>query len=122
MRVAEVIELAEMEGLLLESSVATGNIKATGNQLVVDLWAPIIRQRKLEVFTALRQSSSLKEVLLILRDNPKIRYAVKVDDPDSDPVVIAVGIRNIAVFELRIPFAKYDAFALMGLVGKHTQI
>ena len=122
MRVAEVIELAEMEGLLLEPSINPGNIKATGNQLVVDLWSPIIRQRKLEVFTALRISNSLREVLLMLRDNQKIRYALKVDDPDSDPVVIAVGIRNIAVFELRVPHAKYDAFALMELVGKNAQV
>lgn len=121
MSAAEIIEMAEMEGLLLESSTTTGNIKVTGNQLVVDLWSPVIRQRKLEIFTALRRSNNLKEALLMLRDDTNIRYTVKVTDPDADPVVIAVGIRNVAIFELRIPLENYDGFSLLQLVDSHKQ-
>lgn len=121
MSVAEIIELAEMEGLLMEPSMTTGNIKLSGNQLVVALWSPVIRQRKLEIFTALRGSNNLREVLQMLLDNQSLRYAVKVTDANADPVAIAVGIRNIAVFELSIPRANYDAFALLELVSSHTQ-
>jgi len=56
----------------------------------------------------------------MLRDNPGLRYAIEVADANSDPVIVAIGIRNVATFEMNIPQTYYDALALLELVEKHT--
>ena len=56
----------------------------------------------------------------MLRDNPGIRYAIEVVDANTDPVIVSIGIRNVATFEMNIPLAYYDAFALLELIEKHT--
>ncbi|MEF8724024.1 MAG: hypothetical protein V5B30_16020 [Candidatus Accumulibacter delftensis] len=60
------------------------------------------------------------KVLAMLRDNPGVRYAIEVPDANTDPVIISIGIRNVATFEMNIPQAYYDAFALLELIEKHT--
>lgn len=59
-------------------------------------------------------------VLSQLRDHPNVIRAVQVDDPDTDPVLVAVAIRGVGSFELKIPKAKFDAERFMGLVDKHS--
>jgi len=59
-------------------------------------------------------------VLAMLRDNPGIRYAVAVVDANTDPVIVSIAIRNVITFEMNIPQANYDAFALLELIEKHT--
>jgi hypothetical protein len=61
-----------------------------------------------------------QRVLDMLHRRPGIRYAVVVADPDADPVIVSVAIRSVASFELEIPQAYYDAFALLELIEKHT--
>ena len=58
------------------------------------------------------------KVLAMLRESPGIRYAIEVVDANTDPVI--VSIRNVATFEINIPQAYYDAFALLELIEKHT--
>jgi hypothetical protein len=41
-------------------------------------------------------------------------------DANTDPVIVSIGIRNVATFEMNIPQAYYDAFALLELIEKHT--
>ena len=60
------------------------------------------------------------KVLAMLRDNPGIRYAIEVIDANTDPVIASVGIRNVATFEMTVPQAYYDAFALLELIEKHA--
>jgi len=56
----------------------------------------------------------------MLRDNPGVRYTIEVVDANTDPVIVSIGMRNVATFEMNIPQAYYDAFALLGLIEKHT--
>ena len=56
-----------------------------------------------------------------MRENPGIRFAIEVVDPNADPVIVAIGIRNVATCEMSIPHADYDAFALLGLIEKITE-
>jgi hypothetical protein len=58
-------------------------------------------------------------VLAMLAEYPNIRRPVVVDNADSDPVLVAVGIRDLATFELAIPAAKFDAFALLALIERY---
>ena len=60
-----------------------------------------------------------QRVRAMLADRPESRYAVLVDNADTDPVLLTVGIRDVATFELAIPAGKFDAFALLALIERH---
>ena len=60
-----------------------------------------------------------QRVLAMLAENPNVRRAVVVDNADADPVLVAVGIRDVATFELVIPAARFDAFKLLELIERH---
>ena len=61
-----------------------------------------------------------QRVQTLLDENPEKKYVVVVmNDPDDDPVPVAIGIRGQATFEVLIPRSKYDPFMLLDLVAKH---
>ncbi len=60
-----------------------------------------------------------QRVLAVLAERPGIKYAVLVDSPDADPVIVALGIRGHATCELRIPREKFDPFLLLDLIERH---
>ena len=59
-----------------------------------------------------------QRVLAMLAERPGINYAVLVDNPDSDPVILALAIRGRATCELQIPRAKYDPWLLLDLIER----
>ena len=116
---AEIIERATEEGVLLALS-PSGSISAKGDQSAVDRWLPAIKQSKAAIIAELQLEQRRAKVLAMLRDNLGIRYAIEVADANTDPVIISIGIRNVANFEMNIPQAYYDAVALLELIEKHT--
>ena len=60
-----------------------------------------------------------QRVLTMLADNPELRLAV-VCDGDGDPVPVAIAIRDKGSVEVLIPAARFDPFALLELVEKHS--
>ena len=114
---AEIIERATEEGVLL-ALAPSGSISAKGDQSAIDRWLPAIRQSKAAIIAELQLEGRRAKVLAMLRDNPGIRYAIEVIDPNTDPVIVSIGIRNVATFEMDIPQAYYDAFALLELMEK----
>lgn len=66
-----------------------------------------------------------QRVLGLLAERPGIRYAVVVDNPDTDPVILALAIRGAmqdggtVTCELHIPREKYDPFLLLDLIERH---
>ena len=52
----------------------------------------------------------------MLAEQPGIRYAVVVDNPDADPVIVALAIREVGTCEIAIPAASYDAFVLLAII------
>lgn len=64
-----------------------------------------------------------QKVIALLEDSPDIQRAY-FTDLDSDPhnVILAIGIRHVATFEMEIDKAKYDPFKLLQLIGQHGQI
>ena len=57
-----------------------------------------------------------QQLITKLNTRPEIRYAFTVDNPDNDPLIVAVGIRNVATCELAILAADYDVFKLLQLM------
>ena len=60
-----------------------------------------------------------QRVRAMLAERPGIRYAVVVENPDADPVIVALAIRDVGTCELAIPAANYDAFALLAVMERH---
>ena len=116
---AEIIERATEEGVLLALS-PSGSISAKGDQSAVNRWLPAIKQSKAAIIVELQLEQRRAKVLAMLRNNPGIRYAIEVADANTDPVIVSIGIRNVATFEMNIPQAYYDAVALLELIEKHT--
>ena len=113
---AEIIERASEEGVLLALS-PSGRISAKGNPSVLDRWLPELKQHKEQIISELQLEKRRAKILSILRNNPEVNYAIDVVDPNSDPVLISVGIRKVATFEMTIPKKYYDPFSLLELVG-----
>jgi hypothetical protein len=116
---AEIIEGATEEGVLLALSLS-GSISAKGDQSAIDRWLPAIKQSKAAIIAELQHGRRRAKVLAMLRDNPGISYAIEVVDANTDPVIVSIGIRNVATFEMNIPQAYYDACSLLELIEKHT--
>lgn len=56
-----------------------------------------------------------------LRGNPAMTYAMTAhDDIDPEAVILTLAIRGKGACEIRIPKSRYDAFALLELIEKHT--
>lgn len=116
----EIIKLATEESVLLALS-PSGSISAKGDQSAIDRWLPVIRQSKAAIIAELQRERRRAKVLTMLHDNPGTRYAIEVPEPNADPVIVSVAIRDIATFELSTPHACYDGFVLLDLIEKHTE-
>jgi hypothetical protein len=57
----------------------------------------------------------------MLTANPELKYAVVVDDTNTDPVTVTVGIRKIAVFDLEIPQKNYDGLSLLQVIEQYAE-
>lgn len=63
----------------------------------------------------------MERVIAKLRGDPGLKYAIEAhDDVDLESVILTLAIRNKAACELRIPKSRYDGFALLELIEKHT--
>ena len=60
-----------------------------------------------------------ERVLSMLAQQPDARYAVLVDDPDTDPVLLTLAIRGQATCELAIPAAKFDPVEQLAVLDRH---
>ena len=63
-----------------------------------------------------------QRVLAMLAERPGTRYAVVVDNPDTDPVIVTLAIRGVGTCELAIPAAKFDAFMLLELLDRAPRL
>jgi hypothetical protein len=116
---AEIIERATEEGVLLALS-SSGSISAKGDPSAIDRWLPAIKHSKAAIIAELQLERRRAKVLAMLRNNPGIRYVIEVVDANTDPVIVSIGIRNVATFEMNIPHHSYDPFALLELIEKHA--
>lgn len=52
--------------------------------------------------------------------DPEPHYALLTADDGNGPVIVAIGIRNVATAELEIERSRYDGMLLLELLEKHT--
>ena len=112
---AEIIEFLAEEGVVLAIST-TGNIKATGDQLVINEWLMKIRNNKSGILCELQREQRLAKVLELLEVK---QIGLFVDDDRTDPVIATVAIRNFATFEMAIPQHSYNGMLLLELIEKY---
>lgn len=124
-----IIRDAAAEGVTL-TLTPVGTIKATGKGAAVNRWIPVIREHKTGILAALQEVANddtlpdsamearRQRVLSVLAERPDVRYAVVVDNPNADPVIVALGIRDQATCELCIPRATFDPFLLLALIER----
>ncbi len=67
-----------------------------------------------------RRRRELLEMMAVDDQGKKYFY---VTDTDCDPryVILAMGIRDVATFELRIPREHYNPWLLMEAIGEHVR-
>ncbi|SCY31085.1 hypothetical protein [Nitrosospira sp. Nsp13] len=68
----------------------------------------------------LKEEGRQQRVLGMLSNNPTLKYAVLVDDATTDPVLLTVGIRELATFDMEIPKANYDGIALLQVIEQFS--
>lgn len=95
--------------------------------LLTDELREMIRAHKPDILGALQAANEnpamedrRHRVRAMLDAQPGIRYAIEVADPDADPVVVTVGIRGAATFDMEIPRHSFDPFLLIELLDRHT--
>lgn len=115
----EAIDKAISEGLILTLS-DDGNIKVVGDQNIIDKWLPLLREHKTGIVELLKIELKQQRVREMLASDPNKKYGILVDDAESDPVVVTVGIQGIATFQLHIPQAHYDGIALLEVIEQHS--
>ena len=115
MNVAEMIDHVAADGVILALS-QTGKIKATGDQSAVDKWLPMIRNYKPAIVCELLREIRRTRVVDMLEGK---RFALFVENEETDPVIATVAIRNVATFEMAIPQHSYDGMVLLELIEKH---
>ena len=115
MNTAELIEQVTAEGVIL-ALLPAGTIKATGDQSAVNRWLPTIRDNKPDILLELHREQRRIKVLELLGGE---RFALFVDNDNTDPVIATVGIRDVATFELAIPRHSYDGMVMLELIEKH---
>jgi hypothetical protein len=113
MKAQAIIDTATADGLTL--SIVGDNIKIDGDQEVINRWIGTIKENKAAILDELT-SNALRTVTV----TPQHRYTVTVKDATTDPVLIQVTINGLATFDLAIPLAKYDPFAIMDAMEHHS--
>jgi hypothetical protein len=113
----EILERATVAGVSVALS-STGTVRVTGDQAAVEKWLPPIREHKPNILNELHRERRRTEVLALLEASPGTRYAVYVEDAATDPVFVAVGVQNLATFEMEIPQKYYDGMELRELIEK----
>ena len=97
------------------------SFRLDGGKLVADSDRPLtdddrqfIRNHRGEILAEVERRRRRDEVLMMLADNPGVKYAYATDT-GGDPIIIAIAIRGLATFEMNIPADRYDPFRILAL-------
>jgi hypothetical protein len=113
------IEQMIADGLTLSIS-EDGNLDVIGDQEVINRWIGTIKENKAAILAELKQPVTLQEASRNVHETLRSRYIVTVRDATTDPVLVQVTINGLASFDLAIPLAKYDPFAIMDAMDHHS--
>ncbi len=111
--------LARLKRKILEKTPEYGATKGTKGAYVPFVPSDLAVFRKISAANDTEADTRRGQVLAMLDERQDTRYAVLVDDPDSDPVLLTLAIRGQATCELAIPAGKFDPFELLAMLDRH---
>lgn len=102
-------------------SAANSKLRIAPAEKLTDELKQTILQSKNEILSQLqqeaREESRRQKVLDMLASNPETQRAVIADQhSDPDHVIITIGIRSVATFELMLDKSRFDPFTLLDLI------
>lgn len=109
----QLIQSADFDGVRL-TLTPEGKLHYSGDPAKVTEWLPILRANKSAIVEELHRERRYQKVQAILGDGR--RYALLVEDTDTDPVICTVAISGLAIFEIAIPHHSYDGLVLAALL------
>src|SRR5688500_11530814 len=106
-------------------SAANSRLRIAPAEKLTDKLKQTILQSKNEILSQLqreeKEESRRQKVLEMLASNPETQRAVIADqESDPDHVIITIGIRSVATFELMIDKTRFDPFTLLDLIDKQS--
>jgi hypothetical protein len=121
MRLKDLIQGKKTSGSFATATHATGATDDGGKERTVARIATVSVANPWEVETEeAANDAGQQRVEEMLAGNLALKYAVLVDDATTDPVIVTVGIRGLAVFNLEIPHAHYNGLALLQILEEHS--
>ena len=76
-----------------------------------------LQKHKPEILKELQAENRRQKILSMLADNPGKKRTYTTDTTtDPDNVILTVGIRGVATFEMLIPKDNYDPFLLIEMI------
>lgn len=117
MSAAQLIHAADFDGVRLALTDG-GRLHYSGDPAMVTEWLPILREHKAAIVAELHRERRRAKVLAMLGDGRK--FAVLVENTDTDPVIATVAIRGVASFEMAIPKHSYDGLVLLELLEQQS--
>jgi hypothetical protein len=121
MRLKDLIQGKKPSGSFATATHATGATDSRVNEQTVARVATVSVanpwEGEIEEAANDTRQQRVEEMLI---SNPKLKYAVVVDDANTDPVTVTIGIRKIAVFDLEIPLKNYDGLALLQVIEQYS--
>lgn len=115
MSIQELIRDVCADGLLL-SPTPYGGLNVKGSVQAINKWSPVLKSNKPRILAILQSKENERRtrVLELLAEKPDRQYAFVVDAGEPAlPVIVAVGIRGLATFEMAIPRDRYDPFLFL---------
>ena len=103
-------------------------VKADGEYLelspaekVTDDLTQRLQKHKPAILKELQAESRRQKVLSMLTDYPDKKRAYATDtETDPDNVILTIGIRGLATFEMLVPKVKYDPFLLLEIINNES--
>jgi hypothetical protein len=106
-------------------SAANSKLRIAPAEKLTDELKQTILQSKNEILSQLqreaKEEARRQKVLEMLASNPETQRAVIADqESDPDHVIITIGIRSVATFELMIDKSRFDPFTLLDLIDNSS--
>lgn len=132
MKPADILSAMRADGLVVV--LHDDAIKLAGPAEIVARWRKAVRDNKTALIELQKVGAGytatdpmtpadarMEKVIDQLRGDPGLRYAIEAhDDVELESVILTLAIRDKVACELRIPKSRYDGFALLELIEKHT--
>ena len=123
MNAIQLISRVRAKGIRLKVSGNTLRYEAPAGALTDELRVEL-KTLKMEIIKTLvndpcapdESERRRQQVLAMLSRQPESTYVFVVEEPSDSNVIVAVGIRHVATFEMHIPQDRYDPIVFLSFL------